>query len=220
MIVGVMGPSGCGKDTFADYVVKNYNGAKVAMADPLKRICRDVYGFSDKQLWGPSEERNKQDFRYPIPGKGHLSPRVALQTLGTEWGRGCYENTWVDLAIRIAKQVLSGSHSYDQKLGVSQKRFWEKWLGSAVQHVIIPDVRFKNELDAVHAAKGVIIRLKRVGVTGDVGVKNHASEMEQKSIQDHEVDFILPVIEGIETYYRDIDALMNKLPSSRRSRRG
>ena len=31
----------------------------------MKRIARDVFGFSDEQLYGPSEMRNAPDERYP-----------------------------------------------------------------------------------------------------------------------------------------------------------
>jgi hypothetical protein len=85
---------------------------KVALADPLKRICFDVFNFTEAQLWGPSEERNKPDKRYLRMAKGalgvterivknsefvlercanpeediFLTPRYALQTLGTRVG--------------------------------------------------------------------------------------------------------------------------------------
>lgn len=66
MIIGITGqpPAGSGKDTVADFLVEEYGFAKVAMADPMKRICKEVFDFSDEQLWGPSENRNKGDLRY------------------------------------------------------------------------------------------------------------------------------------------------------------
>lgn len=210
MIIGVMGPSGAGKDTLADRLVEKLGFVKVSFADPLKRICKDIYDFSDLQLWGPSEERNKPDLRYPVPGKGHLSPRVALQMLGTEWGRACYPNTWVDYALRVADKLMKGSHTYSQKEGLGDPEWWYRLRRS--KGVVIPDVRFKNELDAIHAKGGTVLRLKRKGAEGDVGIKGHASEEEQKSIMDHEVDFVLQVPEGFNNYYAEIDLLMQKIP--------
>lgn len=211
MIVGVMGPSGAGKDTLADRLVEKFNFMKLSFADPLKRVCKEIYDFSDTQLWGPSEERNKPDLRYAIPGKGHLSPRVALQMLGTEWGRACYPNTWVDYALRVADKVLVEGYRYSQKDGLEEVSFpW--WFANKPSGVVIPDVRFKNELDCIHAKGGTVIRLRRKGADGDVGLKGHASEEEQKSIKDHEVDFVLQVPEGFNNYYAEIDLLMQKVP--------
>src|SRR6266404_2066963 len=124
MLVGLSGLAGSGKDTAADHLVAKHNFVKVSLADPLKRMCRDAFDFTDDQLWGPSEKRNAPDERYrrkPTqhmlhgrdfntttdkcytcgaekpwpPGLGgeecfhYLTPRYALQKLGTEWGRDC-----------------------------------------------------------------------------------------------------------------------------------
>ncbi len=221
MIIGIMGQAGSGKDTFADRLVDKYGFVKLALADPLKRICKDIFDFSDKQLWGPSEERNKPDPRYlvktdvsytngtqvPIYTGDYLSPRVALQTLGTEWGRVCYKNVWVDYALRSAKKILSGDYGYSQKRGL-----WPRFIFKrAPSGVVIPDVRFKNELDAIRSYGGNVIRLNRENIPTEVGVKNHASEQEQKSISDDQTDLLLIVREGIDLYHKDIDSLMREI---------
>ena len=117
MIIGLLGVAGSGKDTVADIFVRDHNFVKVAFADPLKRICKDVFAFTDEQLWGPSEKRNAPDERYlrrkieneflDHIGDEYLTPRFALQQLGSEWGRNCYPNVWVDYALRVAKTLLA-----------------------------------------------------------------------------------------------------------------
>src|ERR1051325_8980837 len=109
MIIGVCGFAGSGKDTVADEICKDPAFVKLAFADNLKRILMGLFDFSYEQLWGPSATRSEPDKRYPRKG-GFLTPRHALQSLGTEWGRDCYENLWIDLAIKDAKR-LEGSHS-------------------------------------------------------------------------------------------------------------
>ena len=200
MIIGITGKAGAGKDTAADVLVERFNFVKVALADPLKRICKDVFDFSDEQLWGPSEKRNEPDQRYlhttiyaphmlqpeelQDNPKGvlpqYLTPRYALQQLGTEWGRDCYDNIWVDYAMRIAKKLMTGEASYSVKGGLDYT--FSEHTGRPVG-VVIPDVRFKNEADAIRRAGGKIWRIIRpgAGLGGDAG--KHASETEQDGIE-------------------------------------
>jgi hypothetical protein len=58
-LIGIGGPAGSGKDTAASWIANNYGAITVAQADPLKRFAKDVFGFSEEQLWGPSELRNQ-----------------------------------------------------------------------------------------------------------------------------------------------------------------
>lgn len=178
-IVGICGKAGSGKSTLADFLVNNHGYVCVSFADPLKRICRDVYDFTDEQLWGPSEKRNAGDPRYPRPGRVEcdpLTPRYALQRLGTEWGRDCYGNTWRDLAIRTAKKLLSGNHFYDHKGGLHVERDW-----SAPKGIVIPDVRFLNEVDGINGSGGYCVRIRR-GTTVEGASAQHLSETELEGI--------------------------------------
>lgn len=67
-----------------------------------------------------------------------VTPRHLMQTLGTEWGRGINANLWADLTINKA--------------------------ASASGKVIIDDMRFPNEFEAVKAAGGTTILVTRPGV--------------------------------------------------------
>lgn len=65
-IVGITGQAGSGKDTVADRLVKEHGFQKVALADPIKRFGYHVFGFSEEQLWGPSDKRNEMDPRFTL----------------------------------------------------------------------------------------------------------------------------------------------------------
>ena len=56
MIIGLCGKKRVGKDTFADYLVDNYNFDKYAFANPLKEACRIMFCFNDEQLYGDQKE--------------------------------------------------------------------------------------------------------------------------------------------------------------------
>lgn len=203
MILGLIGHAGCGKDTFADHLVNKYGFCKVSFADPMKRFCKEVYDFSDEQLWGPSEKRNAGDPRYKRKEED-LSPRYALQTLGTEWGRACYSNTWVEYAIRVATKLLQGGFVYDSKAGLLKVPNTQKFYNG----IVFPDCRFKNEVGLIKDRRGTVVRIHRPGYNGNVGIAGHASEEEQKSILDSELDAVLENPEGLENYYKEIDKVM------------
>ena len=90
------GKARAGKDTTADILVEKHGFTKIALADPLKRVCFEVFGgkMTERHLWGDGRDE-------PIAALGGLAARRALQTLGTEWGRGCY----VDVSDRLCAQA-------------------------------------------------------------------------------------------------------------------
>lgn len=207
MIIGIAGTAGSGKSTVADHLVAEHGFIAVNLADPIKRFCREVFDFSEEQLWGPSEKRNEPDKRYlrwmaNIPhmltedakkefqeGKvpQYLTPRHALQQLGTEWGRACYENVWVEYALRVATKILQKHRYYSARSGLAPNDigadgYYTPEGGDLPRGVVIPDVRFKNEVDAITKAGGKIWRVHRkaAGLAGAAG--QHQSEQELDTI--------------------------------------
>lgn len=235
MIIGISGlyvdsegnkrVSGAGKDTVADVLFVRRHVAKVALADPFKRMAQDAFGFTYEQLWGPSEARNQPDLRYlrtpagslgwmgdkPNPEKDvYLTPRFALQLFGSEIGRSCYKNTWIDYAIRVAKQLMSDqSKAYLDHRGVIDKDWVPDDVDTEeelekheedvanypeeVNHVAFSDVRFFNEFDAIRASGGRVVRVLRKfnGVFEEAAYGNHQSERELSSSDDEDFDYIV-----------------------------
>ena len=213
VLLAVSGHAGSGKDTVADMLVRE-GFVKVALADPLKRICFDVFNFTEAQLWGPSEERNKPDKRYIRMKRGelgvaetilknsefvlerhpnpiedvYLTPRYALQTLGTEWGRDCYKDVWIDYGLEVAQALMSGAGNY-----TALKGFEPHVEPDDIAGVVFSDIRFKNEFDKLRSIGGKIIRIRRNNVTGTPagGVVGHASEEEQDEVDDSFFDAVI-----------------------------
>lgn len=186
-IIGICGRAGAGKTTAGEVLVKNFGFVAVSLADPLKRICKEVFQFTDEQLWGPSEKRNEPDKRFPNSfssanegrwPQGWLTPRYALQRLGTEWGRDCYPDVWVDYAMRVAKRLLddnaASAHNgclYSAKSGLVYMNTDECPAG-----VVIPDVRFPNEVDVIRAVGGRIWKINRWNDVNSDAWRKHVSE--------------------------------------------
>jgi len=230
-LLGMVGRAGSGKDTVADILVRDHGWVKVACADPLKRICRDVFALTDAQLWGPSGLRDVPDHRYPrgaveyrdaydremrdallaktpedakfhrelaahYEREGWLTPRHALQQLGSDWGRRCYPNVWIAYAMRVADAILSpGANPLDPETFEFTARYDARvgLCGRAVPHeracgVVISDVRFPNEVAAIRAKGGQIWKtVHGAGLTGAAGA--HESESHIDSI---EADAVVP----------------------------
>jgi hypothetical protein len=236
MIIGIAGKAGSGKSTIADYLVKNHQFVAVSLADPIKRICRDVFDFSEEQLWGPSEKRNEADQRYPrfplnpltmakevhgdqvgeyrdteagrvfVPR--YLTPRHALQQIGTEWGRDCYPNIWVEYTLRMAKKIMYRQEHkthhmyYDPRWGLYP---WNESSMKPIKGVVIPDVRFENEVAALTASDAKVWRIHRsnAGLAGAAG--QHQSETELDSIPKESFSIHLYNDNTLEALYGLVD---------------
>lgn len=225
MLIAISGRAGSGKDTAADFLVKNHGFVKVAFADPIKRVCLEVYPkIPLEYLWGPSALRAKPLLAYPrdhgpwvmsdvvrcaccnatqehgYKVQCHLTVRYATQRLGAEWGRDCYPNTWVDLALATSVRLLEESTLfYTQREGIVQR--WEygpsgEWYredapvnGECVRGVVIPDLRWPagNEGLAVRDVGGLLLRMKRgEGLKGSAGA--HESEQVMLATGDEHFD--------------------------------
>lgn len=218
LLLGILGTAGAGKDTAADILAQDHGFVKVGLADPVKQIARRVYAFTDEQLWGPSDSRNAPDRRYPRPDGTFLTPREVLQSLGTEWGRGCYLNTWVELCIRTAHELLLDGGvtlQYSRQLG-THKRIEGLRGRSRTVGVVIPDVRFKNEVAAIKEAGGLVVKITRpgAGLQGTHGL--HSSETEQASIPDSAFDKVLLNTGTVDDLRLMIDAFLREISGCQR----
>lgn len=153
MLIGIAGYARHGKDTIADIIVARYGYHKRALADVMKEACRVIFGWTDAHLYG--ELKDVVDPRYGV------SPRHALQSIGTQWGQ-----------FELAK--------YDDFAAVTGRKLWVNSLLSRIQgDTVISDVRFPHEAEAIRARGGGII----IMVTRPHAVDlSHESELSVKQI--------------------------------------
>ena len=77
-VLGLLAKAGHGKTTAARHLTEVFDAEIRPLADPLKRAARNVFGFSDAQLWGSQADKDATDPRYGF------SARWLLQRLGNE----------------------------------------------------------------------------------------------------------------------------------------
>lgn len=135
-VVGLSGVAGSGKSTAAAHLQRQ-GYTLVKFAGPLKDMMRAI-GLSESQIEGA----DKEDSTRLLQGK---TPRYAMQTLGTEWGRNIIgAGFWTFLWEHRALQLLDAGHK-----------------------VVVDDCRFANEADAVRALGGIVVRIQgRGGIAG------------------------------------------------------
>ena len=153
-LIGLTGRAGCGKDTIADFMVDTMGFIKVAFADPIRDGIKAMLGITQDDI---SNRANKEA---TIEWLG-CSPRHAMQTLGTDWGREMiHPDVWLRITARRVQKLMALPDSHH------------------VAGVVISDVRFENEADWVRSAGGSVWHIKRdqSGLTGTAA--RHASEQE------------------------------------------
>jgi len=190
-VLGLSGLAGAGKDYVADILCNEHGFVKVCYADPLKRICMDLFGWSEERLWGESKYRNQPD-----PQLNGLTARHALQRLGTEFARDCYPDVWVQHLLRTCAVLARGYHGYDRSLGL-MPRATNAGI-KPVRAVVVPDVRFVNEIKGLDSIGATIVRLIRIG---DEPKWDHRSETEQLSVPDEVFNEVIRCASG------DLDGL-------------
>jgi len=139
MIIGVVGFIGSGKGTVADILVNKKDFTKISFADSLKDATAAIFGWPRALLEGDTDEsrefRETKDEWWSKKTGLHITPRNMLQKLGTEAGRDViHDDLW----------VLSA----ERKIGM-------------YKNVVIPDVRFPNEMDIIQNMGGFIVRVRR-----------------------------------------------------------
>ena len=134
MIIGFAGKKRSGKDTIADFLCKNHGFTKFAFGDAVKEVSHHLLGFTKEQLYG-----NNKEVVDPIIG---ISPRESLQKIGTEFGRIYLHQLFPTL--RVSKGTLWTHHF---------ERFVDNHPNGKI---VISDVRFANEIDAIHRKGGKI----------------------------------------------------------------
>jgi hypothetical protein len=136
-LIGLAGLAGCGKDTVALHLIKNYNFARIAFADPLKDAADIMLGY-EAGTWKSLTPEYKNML---VPGKPY-SWRQFWQKLGTEVGRNIDPDIWLTTAAKKIEAI--------RDLGFSG--------------AVITDVRFENESKLIRELRGSIAHVYRIGL--------------------------------------------------------
>jgi len=178
-IVAFTGKAGSGKTTAAKYTAHRCGYTRLRFADALKRMLKEL-GLSNEEIDGNLKLE-------PCKLLGGKTPRYAMQTLGTEWGRELiHSNLWVEaLNIQLMKYVSKG-----------------------ITEFVIEDLRFVNEATYLDSLRGDGCKVVIVGIEReskkDTG--NHVSETQMNNI---EPDHFIFNNYSLEILYKSIDNILD-----------
>lgn len=137
-LVAFTGRAGSGKSVAAQALIgEDYQ--RIKFADGLKSMLAALYtvaGLNGFEIHDRIEGDLKED---PDPVLNGASPRHAMQTLGNEWGREMISPTlWVSIWTQAVLKAFSEG-----------------------KNVVVDDVRYQNEVEAVHRLGGCVVQIER-----------------------------------------------------------
>jgi hypothetical protein len=143
MIIGLSGYARSGKDTVAELLCLNYEFSRISFAEPMRHAILTL----NPKLDSITHVSNLvEDYGWDV-AKQNPEVRRLLQVFGTDVGRSMFgENVWVDMAFRNVEPE---------------------------SRIVVADVRFPNEADAIRKLGGVVWRINR---RNHSAVNGHASE--------------------------------------------
>lgn len=147
------------------------------------------------------------DLYHNLENQIPVSPRLALQTLGGEWGRRVSQGMWNDYAASTCLKLLAGGFRYSRTEGLVEAKDQRGY-----DFGVITDGRYRNEIVLTTAKNGIAIRINRdnpdKAAVERGGVKNHQSERELDEIPSHFYTAIIDNSETLEDLYSIIDHVM------------
>lgn len=176
-IVAFTGLAGAGKSTAALHLVKHRGFARVRFAGPLKAMLAAL-GCTPAEIDGDRKEQ-------PCELLGGKTPRWAMQSLGTEWGRNLIaEDLWI--------------------------RAWQAAVAAvpAGVPVVVDDARFPNEGEALRAIGAIVVRIIRPRDVDSASAATASHVSEQHMIP---ADWVLHNTRDERNLKEQVDVLLRDL---------
>lgn len=158
-LIGLSGRARTGKDTIADVLVSHHDFTKFSFSDALYDEVCDAFGVPRSLLWSPDSKEVPQaslslnncadtDFFNTMKRHGWSSfiarsPRVILQTWGTEYRRAQDPDYWIKKAALLIKAWVETTAP-----------------GESVK-LVNTSVRFENEAAFIRSLGGQVWHVKR-----------------------------------------------------------
>lgn len=214
-VIGLSGFAGAGKSTIAEYLVRQHGFIRMSFAAALKDITAVAFGWDRQRLEGATPQdrawREEPDVFWSARMGKPFTPRYGLQFIGTDVFRNHVLNSiWSDLIVAKITQL------------------------NASENVVIDDVRFVNERNALRSVGATFLLVRRdtfaselheqlwtTGQQGQCGVgipkpiPLHPSEWEWLTDPTVAVDRVITNSGSYDDLYEAVDEWYTVINSSR-----
>ena len=160
MLIGLIGNAGSGKSTLANRLAEEisirepfFRGRvrRLSFSIPVKNIVAYAFGIPSNML---DEYKNR-----PLPVWPYKTTRELFQQVGTDMFREKYPDVWVKFLLKSLHEGVENPNNF---------------------FVIVDDVRFQNEAEAIKERGGLLIKIETILPNSDV--YRHVSETELNKI--------------------------------------
>lgn len=182
ILIGLCGKKRHGKDTMADYLVNKYGFIKLVLAEPIKNICKELFGFTDEQLYGNKKEDIDEFWK--------ISPRTIMQYFGTEIMRNKFTEIMPHIGDNIFIEILKKKIYNLQRLNNDVK-------------IVVSDIRYLNEVEMIHSLNGFMFKIIR-------NIVNNPDDHSSETTIDQINCCIIDNNNSIENFYLNIDKIASK----------
>lgn len=188
MLIGLVGLIGSGKDTVAEYLVKNYSFKRDSFAKSLKDATANIFNWDRELLEGHTKEsrvwREQTDTFWSEKFGKEVTPRWILQYFGTEVCRaGMLDSIWVDSLVA-------------------------RYQG---ENTVISDTRFVNEINTIRKQGGKIVLVKREEIPSREEMQASGAHQSEWDWIGCKFDHIIDNTTSIENLYKNTDDMINHL---------
>jgi hypothetical protein len=177
-VIALTGEAGSGKTEVANYLTYGHGFTPVKFAGPLKAMLAAFYrevGLDDQEISDRLEGHLKEVPDAYLMGK---TPRHAMETLGTEWGRvAIHGDLWINA--------------------------WGAKVNRVKGAVVVDDCRFDNEAELSRAMVGTVVKL-----VPKVKRRKNSKHVAENGVSPHLIDHVIKNDDGIGKLRASIDALL------------
>jgi hypothetical protein len=180
VIIGIVGYARSGKDTVAEYLVKEYGFTRRAFADPMREaLIRLNPRINVGEMVGVYLQDAVANLGWDALKEFSEDARRLMQRMGTEVGRQMFgEDVWVNKAMQDA---------------------------DLEENIVFSDVRYENEAEAIIRAGGRLWKITRPGLGP---VNEHPSDSALDSAPESLFDLVILNDSTKEELFSELDKTM------------
>ena len=204
MIIGLIGVKGSGKTTAAEYIESQIPNIKhVSFASRLKQVCSKITDQPIEYF----EKQELKELEYKPRALSHFDIIKSLEMFRVDSFGSDFVNKFVGTEYTSNRQLL-------QILGTDILRSLDNDIHintvlNRKGNLLISDVRFANEAEAIERAGGYLIYIRNEAAESVVTVDSHESEKQVMERARHKAHFVIKN-EGkfLNAFTTDIDDVL------------